>query len=121
MGALHDHTDTGARIIRMTTAAVILTGFFAIELTTARAIGSIALRADAGHILTDVVAATMGLAAVLLARRGSSAPDRTYGWHRAEMFTAVANAVLLAGVSVFVAYQAFQRLSARLRTFLACR
>jgi cobalt-zinc-cadmium efflux system protein len=51
----------------------------------------------------------MGLAAVLLARRGSS--DRTYGWHRAEVFTAVANAVLLAGVSVFVAYQAFRRLS----------
>jgi cobalt-zinc-cadmium efflux system protein len=111
MGALHDHTDTGARITRMTTAALILTGFFAIELTTAQAIGSIALLADTGHILTDVVTAIMGLAAVLLARRGSSAPDRTYGWHRAEVFTAVANAVLLVGVSVFVAYQAFRRLS----------
>ena len=44
-------------------------------------------------MLTDVVAVFMGLAAVMLAKRGSTSPDRTYGWHRAEVFTAVANAV----------------------------
>jgi cobalt-zinc-cadmium efflux system protein len=111
MGTGHSHGDADARAHRMIAAAVILLGFFAIELATALAIGSIALLADAGHVLTDVVAAVMGLAAITLARRGSASPARTYGWHRAEVFTAVANAALLTGVSVFIGYEAFQRLS----------
>ncbi|RWA17084.1 cation transporter [Mycolicibacterium elephantis DSM 44368] len=94
----------------MVIAAAILTAFFALELTTALVINSIALLADAGHMLTDLVAMFMGLTAVLLARRGSTSPARTYGWHRAEVFTAVANAVLLVGVAAFILYEAFERL-----------
>ena len=81
-----------------------------LELTTALMINSIALLADAGHMLTDLVAMFMGLTAVLLARRGSASAARTYGWHRAEVFTAVANAVLLLGVGGFILYEAFERL-----------
>lgn len=110
MGAGHVHSDTDARISRMISAAVLLAAFFAVELSTALLIGSIALLADAGHLLTDLAAAFMGLAALMLASRGSSSPRRTYGWHRAEVFTAVANAVLLIGVAAFVLYQAVQRL-----------
>lgn len=73
-------------------------------------INSIALLADAGHMLTDLVAMFMGLTAVLLARRGSTSPARTFGWHRAEVFTAVANAALLIGVAGFILYEAFERL-----------
>ncbi|HUO39627.1 MAG TPA: cation diffusion facilitator family transporter, partial [Mycobacterium sp.] len=110
MGAGHDHGDGDARVSRMVMAAAILTGFFALELTTALVIGSIALLADAGHMLTDLVALFMGLTAVLLAQRGSTSPARTYGWHRAEVFTAVGNAVLLLGVAAFILYEAFERL-----------
>lgn len=95
----------------MILAAAILTGFFILELTTALVINSIALLADAGHMLTDLVALFMGLTAVLVARRGSASPSRTYGWHRAEVFTAVANAVLLLFVAAFILYEAFERLS----------
>ena len=95
---------------RMVIAAGILSVFFVIELTTALAINSIALLADAGHMLTDLVAMFMGLTAVLLAKHGSASPSRTYGWHRAEVFTAVANAVLLLGVAGFILYEAFERL-----------
>jgi cobalt-zinc-cadmium efflux system protein len=98
-------------IPRMIIAAAILAAFFVVELTTALLINSIALLADAGHMLTDVVAVFMGLGAVVLARRGSSSPDRTYGWHRAEVFTAVANATLLIGVAFFILYEAVERLS----------
>src|ERR1700752_1735718 len=102
MGAGHDHGSAGsaadARVSRMIMAAAVLTGFFIIELTTALLINSIALLADASHMLTDLVALFMGLTAVILARRGSASPARTYGWHRAEVFTAVGNAVLLPGV-----------------------
>src|SRR6476620_10346669 len=110
MGAGHDHSNADTRVSRMLIAAGILTAFFALELTTALLINSIALLADAGHMLTDLVAMFMGLIAVLLARHGSASPARTYGWHRAEVFTAVANAVLLLGVAGFILYEAFERL-----------
>ncbi|TGD89103.1 cation transporter [Mycolicibacterium sp. CH28] len=111
MGSGHDHTHGGdARVSRMLIAAAILTVFFIVELTTALTIGSIALLADAGHMLTDLVAMFMGLTAVLLARRGSASASRTYGWHRAEVFTAVANAVLLMCVAAFILYEAVHRL-----------
>lgn len=99
-----------SRVARMLVATALLSGFFAVELTAALTIGSIALLADAAHILTDVAAAAMGLTAVMLSRRGSSSPRRTYGWHRAEVFTAVANAALLIGVAAFIGYEAVRRL-----------
>ena len=71
MGAGHDHHHGGeTRVSRMLIAAAILTAFFAAELGTALWINSIALLADAGHMLTDLVAMFMGLSAVLLARHG---------------------------------------------------
>jgi cobalt-zinc-cadmium efflux system protein len=73
-------------------------------------IGSMALLADAGHILTDVAATFMGLCALLLARRGSSSPGRTYGWHRAEVFTAVANAILLIAVATIICRESIARI-----------
>ena len=96
----------------MIIAAAILSVFFIVELTTALWINSIALLADAGHMLTDLVAMFMGLTAVLLARHGPASTARTYGWHRAEVFTAVANAVLLLGVAGFILYEAVERLGA---------
>src|SRR5271165_2703304 len=114
MGAGHSHTpaeaDSSRMIPRMIVAAAILATFFVVELTTSLLINSIALLADAGHMLTDVVAVFMGLGAVVLANRGSSSPARTYGWHRAEVFTAVANAALLIGVALFILYEAVERL-----------
>lgn len=110
MGAGHSHGDADTRVSRMVAASAILAVFFVVELTTALMIGSLALLADAAHMLTDLVALFMGLTAVLLARRGSNSPARTYGWHRAEVFAAVANAVLLLGVAAFIAYEAIERL-----------
>jgi cobalt-zinc-cadmium efflux system protein len=112
MGAGHDHNHGGAdtRVSRMIIAAGVLAVFFVIELTTALWINSIALLADAGHMLTDLVAMFMGLTAVLLARHGPASAARTYGWHRAEVFTAVANAVLLLCMAGFILYEAIERL-----------
>src|SRR6476646_11007470 len=110
MGAGHDHGGADTRVSRLLIAAGILSVFFVIELTTALLIDSIALLADAGHMLTDLVAIFMGLSAVLLARHGSVSPARTYGWHRAEVFTAVANAALLIRVAAFILVEAVDRL-----------
>lgn len=94
----------------MALSVVLIGGFFVVELTAGVIANSLALIADAGHMLTDVVALVMGLIALLLARHGKTTDERTFGWHRAEVFTAVANAVLLIGVAVFVLYEAVERI-----------
>ena len=110
MGADHEHANVDTPVPKMVAATALLGAFFIVEVTTALLIGSMALLADAGHILTDVAATFMGLCALVLARRGSSSPGRTYGWHRAEVFTAVANAVLLIGVATIILREAIGRI-----------
>ncbi|MCC7367925.1 MAG: cation transporter [Chloroflexi bacterium] len=70
--------------------------------------GSLALLADAGHMLTDVFGLTMSLAALRIAARPAT-PSKTYGFHRAEVLAAVANAILLFGIAVSVLYEAWHR------------
>lgn len=94
----------------MVVGMAIIGTFFVVEVVAGVLANSLALLADAGHMLTDVLAMAMGLVALLLARHGSSEGEKTFGWHRAEVFTAVANAVLLIGVAVFVLYEAIERL-----------
>lgn len=121
MGAGHGHSHgntaaangvgpTPTRIGKMVIALAILVGFLVLETVVALAIGSLSLLADAGHMLTDVVGMSMGLVALLLAKQGSKAAARTFGWHRAEVLTAMANAVLLLGVAAFVMYEAIGRI-----------
>lgn len=122
MGAGHGHSHgvgghspAGAgpprsRVRKMVVALVILVVFLVVEATVALAIGSLGLLADAGHMLTDVLGMSMGLIALMLARKGSAAAARTFGWHRAEVLTAIANAVLLLGVAAFIMYEAISRI-----------
>lgn len=122
MGAGHGHSHgvgghspAGAgpprsRVRKMIVALAILVAFLVVEATVAVAIGSLGLLADAGHMLTDVLGTTMGLIALVLARKGSAAAARTFGWHRAEVLTAIANAVLLLGVAAFIMYEAISRI-----------
>ena len=110
MGAGHEHANVDTPVPKMVAATALLGAFFIVEVTTALLIGSMALLADAGHILTDVAATFMGLCALVLARRGSTSPSRTYGWHRAEVFTAVANAVLLIAVATIILREAIARI-----------
>lgn len=112
-GVGHERAGVGpskTTIRRMSVALGILVVFLILEATVGLLIGSLSLLADAGHMLTDVVGMSMGLAALLLARRGSSAAARTFGWHRAEVLTAMANAVLLLGVAAWVFYEAVERI-----------
>ncbi|WP_045824437.1 cation diffusion facilitator family transporter [Williamsia herbipolensis] len=114
-GHSHSHAPTAAdgstrRLWPMVAGMGIIATFFVVEVIAGVWANSLALLADAGHMLTDVVAMAMGLVALLLARHGKSDGEKTFGWHRAEVFTAVANAVLLIGVAVFVLYEAFERL-----------
>ncbi|GAC1317760.1 MAG: cation diffusion facilitator family transporter [Thermoleophilaceae bacterium] len=70
---------------------------------------SLALLADAGHVLSDVAAIGFGLAAAMVAARPAEG-RRTFGLHRAETLAALANGLLLAAVSVVVIAAAVGRL-----------
>ena len=87
------------------TALVLVVGAVGAVLT-----GSLALLADLGHVGTDVVALGTALAASALAARPPSR-RRTFGLGRAEVLGAALNAVLLLGVTVWVAIEAVERLA----------
>lgn len=81
-----------------------------VEVAGAIASNSLALLADAGHLLTDVSGMGLSLLAIWFAGRTPTS-DRTFGYLRLEMIAAVANAVLLFGVAAFILFEAWQRLS----------
>ena len=59
---------------------------------------------------SDVVGMGMALAAIRLANRGSTASHRTFGWYRLEILAALANAILLTAVGVYVVVEAILRI-----------
>ena len=70
--------------------------------------GSLALLADAGHMLSDVAALGLSLFAMGMARRPAT-PRRTYGYHRLEILAALVNGAALVVISVFILIEAWQR------------
>ncbi len=71
--------------------------------------GSLALLADAGHMLSDVVALSLSVLAIRLARRPATR-QQTYGHHRTEILAALAHGLLLVGVSVYIVTEAAERI-----------
>ena len=71
---------------------------------------SLALIADAGHMLSDVAALGLSLFAISMSRRPPT-PSRSYGYHRTEILAALANAAALIAVSVWVCVEAYRRLN----------
>jgi len=69
---------------------------------------SLALLADAGHMLTDTAALTLTLSAIWFASRPAN-ERKTYGYYRLEILAAFINAVVLVLLSLWVIYEAYQR------------
>ena len=110
--AAHAHHETAAARARPALAAtVVLTGgFLLVEVAAAFWTGSLALLADAGHMLTDVAGVGLALFAIWVAARPPT-PAKTYGYYRAEILAALVNAVALLGVAGFILVEAYRRLS----------
>lgn len=70
---------------------------------------SLALLADAGHMLSDAAALTLSLFALWIAQRPPTA-TLTYGFHRTEILAALANGATLVAISVYIFVEAVQRL-----------
>jgi cobalt-zinc-cadmium efflux system protein len=106
----HHHHATDDRP-RLAIAFALIVGLLAAEVAVGIVARSLALLADAGHMLTDAGALALALGAAAVARR----PPRgrwTFGFHRAEILAAQLNGITLLVVGVWILYAAIRRLVA---------
>src|SRR3954454_10414636 len=104
------HHEHGAGNRRALAAVLALTaGFTVVEIIGGLLTGSLALLADAGHMLSDNLSLGLALFAAWLAQR-PAAPNKSFGYRRAEILAALANGVTLVAVSVWVFVEAYSRL-----------
>ena len=96
---------------RLFAAFLLIGGFFVVELVGGLLTNSLALLSDAGHMFTDVVGLGMALAAIQVASAAGTHRQRTFGLYRLEILAALANAVLLFGVAMWIIWEAVQRFS----------
>ena len=95
---------------RMRTALAINVGLLVIGVAGGILFDSLAVFADAGHVLSDLGAIALGLgAAALAARRAGS--QRTFGYHRGEVIAALANGLALVAIAAVIVVAAIGRLS----------
>src|SRR5262245_56805273 len=107
------HTDDPApqveRRLKLALGLTIL--ILAVEVGGGLLANSLALLADAGHMLTDVFAVALSWFAVVQSRRPADA-RRTFGYHRVSILTALLNAATLLPISAFIIWEAIGRFSA---------
>jgi len=109
-GKSHTHATGSDGDVRYVLGALVLIFLFlVVEVVTAVLGTSLALFADAGHMLTDVSALAMSAWALRLAKRPAQG-RWTFGLKRAEILSAAANGVTLVAVALLIAVEAIQRL-----------
>ena len=109
----HSHPHHGAasgdrtRSLAWTLALVV--AYTAAEVIGGLWSGSLALLADAGHMVSDAAALALTLFAIRFARRAPTS-ERTFGFHRAEILAALVNGVTLIAIAIFILLEAYERL-----------
>lgn len=104
-----EHSRRNPNSLRNLKLALFLTAFYML----AEAVGgwltnSLALIADAGHMLTDVAAMSLTLGAIWFALRPAN-ERKTFGYYRAEILAALINGIALALISIWVCFEAYER------------
>lgn len=106
-GRVHAH---GGQRRALAIALGLVAGFAGVEVVAGLLSGSLALLADAAHMLSDGLALGLALFAAWLALRPAT-PERSFGWRRAEVLAALANAVVLVVLGGWIVWEAVGRLS----------
>ena len=114
MSGAHDHhshgvTATGRHRPALFGALATSLVIFVVQVVGSVVSGSLALLADAGHVLTDAGGVALALGASLLAARPATV-RRTFGWARAEILAAAVNGLLLTGMGIYVLVEGVRRL-----------
>ena len=102
------HTPAGKNKRRLAIVLALTTSYLVAEVVGGLLTRSLALLADAGHMLTDVAGLGLALMAIKFAERPATL-ERTYGFYRVEILAALTNAVVLIGISFYILYEAYQR------------
>ena len=105
-----DRAAHGRRARALGLALAVTAGFTAVEAVAGLLTGSLALLADAGHMLSDNVALALALGAIWLASRPPTA-GRSFGFRRAEIIAALVNGVGLVAIAIWIFVEAGQRLA----------
>ena len=102
----HDFREAGRRSLVI--SLVLIGGFMIAELIGGILSGSLALLADAGHMVTDAMAIALALLALWIGDRVEDA-SRTYGFRRAEVLAALINALSLWIIVAWIFFEAWHR------------
>ena len=105
----HGHLREGASTRGLRWALALTAGFLVVEVVGAFAANSLALLADAGHMLTDVAALALSLFVAWISRKPAT-PAKTFGYWRWEILAAFLNGAALLLVSVGIVWEAVERL-----------
>jgi cobalt-zinc-cadmium efflux system protein len=105
----HDRAASGARARSLTWTLALVVAYIAAEVIGGLWSGSLALLADAGHMVSDAAALALTLFAIRFARRAPTS-ERTFGFHRAEILAALVNGVTLIVIAIFILVEAYERL-----------
>ena len=108
MGHAHNHSAAGKNKKRLAIVLGLTTAYLVAEVIGGLLTHSLALLADAGHMLTDVAGLLFALLAIRFAERPAT-PERTYGYYRIEILAALVNAVVLIGISFYILSEAYER------------
>jgi cobalt-zinc-cadmium efflux system protein len=109
MGLGHDHAHDSGRGRALALALAITASFTVVEVVGGVLTGSLAVLADAVHMLSDNVSLALALVALWLAAKPAT-PERTYGYKRAEVLAALANGVALVALAIWIFVEAIRRL-----------
>lgn len=109
-GHSHGHPDRSRDARALAIVLALTCAVAGLEVAGGLIADSVALLADAGHMLSDAASLALALGAVWLAQRPPSA-RMSFGWRRAEILAAQANGVALVAVAVWIAIEAAGRLS----------
>jgi cobalt-zinc-cadmium efflux system protein len=93
---------------RLVQALAITGTWFIIELAGGIYANSLALLADAAHMLTDLAALGLSLFALRISARPAT-HEKTYGWLRAEILAALANGIFLILIGLYIFYESYRR------------
>lgn len=107
----HDHSQGhthGANKKVLLISFLIITGYMIIEAIGGFLTNSLALLADAGHMLSDSISLAIALIAFKLAEKAAN-HSKTYGYKRFEILAAMINGVTLIGVALYIFYEAIGR------------
>ena len=105
-GHAHDHRSASRRSLSFALALIMV--YMVVEVVGGLVSGSLALLADAGHMLTDGAAIGLALLAIWVSGRPASI-EQTFGFHRTEILAAMLNALSLWLISALIFFEASRR------------